>query len=78
MFSFFLQTHVLSVRVSKGGANPGQDVPLSLWPGTKIFPCLGMSRDVPGQNHFPPKKTKKQEKDVLKQEKDVLKQERTF
>ena len=38
--------------------------------------CLETSRDVPGQNHFPKKKTKrKNEKDVLKQEKEVLKQE---
>ena len=82
MFSFFLQTHVLSVRVSKGRANPGQDVPLSLWPGTKIFPCLGMSRDVPGQNHFPPKKTgkgrSKTGKGCSKTGKDVLNQERMF
>jgi hypothetical protein len=70
------------------GDNPGWDVPLSLCPGTKIFPCLDvpLSRDKgrsknPGTNSSTgtsrdkitfPKKTKKQEKDVLKPEKDVI------
>ena len=76
MFSFFLQTHILSVRVSKGRANPGWDVLLSLCPGTKIFPCPGTraGAKIPGQTLLSrdkitfPKKTKKQEKDILKQE----------
>ena len=38
------------------------------------LPCPGTSRD----NITYPKKTKKQEKEVLKQEKEVLKQERMF
>ena len=38
---------------------------------------FSLSRDVPGQNHFP-NRTQKQEKDILKQEKDALKQERMF
>ena len=61
---------------------PGQKyflVRLFRWPrtraGAKIPGQTPLSRDVPGQNHFP-KKTKKLEKDVLKQEKDVLKQEK--
>ena len=55
--------------------NPGWDILLSLCPETKIFPCPAvpaqtpLSQDVLGKNHFPPpKKHKKQEKDVLKQE----------
>jgi hypothetical protein len=51
---------------------------LSLCPGTragaKISGKTPLSRDVPGQIHFPTK-NKKQEKDVLIKEKDVLKQE---
>ena len=70
-------------------------VPLSLCPrtrgGAKIPGQNRQSRDVPGQNHFPPKKQKtgkvrfktgkgcsKTGKEVLKQEKDALKQEKMF
>ena len=79
--------YIVETRVSKG-----RDVPLSLCPGTKIFPCPFVpgqvqeqkSRDkllCPGMSQdkiiFPPK-NKEQEKDILKQEKDVLKQEKMF
>ena len=59
--------------------NPGRDVPLSLCPGTKAGAKIPgqtpLSRDIPGQDHFPKKDVLKQEKDVLKQENDVQKQE---
>ena len=83
-------------RVSRGRDVPGQCgtgqkyflVPLSLCPGTragaKIPGQTPLSRDVPGQNHFPKRNQKtgkgrsKTGKDVLKQEKYVLKQESMF
>jgi hypothetical protein len=72
-----------------------KNISLSRCPGTKagvkIPGQTPLSRDVPGENHFPPKKEKtgkgrskigkgrsKTGKDVLKQEKYILKQEKMF
>jgi hypothetical protein len=58
---------------------PGQKyffVPLSLFPGTRAGAKILRQTPLSQDKITFPKKTKKQEKDVLKQEKYVLKQEK--
>ena len=68
------------------GDNPGQDVPLSLCPGTKIFPCsaVPLSWDM-GRSKNPmtnssvlgrPLTKLLSQKKPKKQKKDILKQEK--
>ena len=63
---------IVPLSRDKKNSCPGVPVAGANVPGQTL-----LSRDVPGQNHFP-KRTKKQEMYIQKQEKDILKQERTF